>query len=112
GDCGRDQARVDRRVAARVKRELVVEGGAAAGEVEVAVLAEIDDRRAIGRRAVVDAPDPFAPERVADGCLQPAREALVAVVALERQLEGDAAVTLARQRLDLPPTRAEAGGSA
>jgi hypothetical protein len=108
GDAGRDQASVDRRVAARVQRQLVIEGGAGAGEVEVAVLAEVDDRRPIGRRAMVDAPGAVGRERVAHRHPHRAGKALVAVGAVQRKLQRDAAVGAARQRLDVPPALSEA----
>ena len=54
---GRDQRRVDRREAVRVDQQLVAEdvARALAGEVEVGVVGEVDDRGLVGRRRVVDA---------------------------------------------------------
>ena len=105
---GRDQRRVDRQEAAGLQRQLLIERAAAAGEVVVAVVRQVDDRRPARRRAVVDAPFVRRGERVAHGHVEPAGVVLVAVVARQRELERDAAVGLCRQTLDRPPALAEA----
>ena len=53
---GRDQRRVDRREAVGLELQLVAEDRALAlaGQVEVGVVREVDDRRRVGRRRVVD----------------------------------------------------------
>ena len=51
---GRDQRAVDRRVAVRLDHQLVPEHVAAARQVEVGVLGQVDRRRLVGGRVIVD----------------------------------------------------------
>ena len=90
---GRDQRRVHRRVAARVELELVVVDvpRPLAGEVEVGVVGEVDHRRLVGRRLVVDVQLVPVVEPVEDLDRQRSRVALLAVGGRVRQAHADGA---------------------
>ena len=101
---GRDRGRVDRRVVGGHQLQLVVVGaaGALAGEVEVGVVGQVDDRRRVGRRVVVDPQLVVVGQGVGDLDLERAGVALLAVRAgvAEPQADAVAVGDLAR-----PPRR-------
>ena len=78
---GRDQRRVDRRVAVGVQPQLVVldRPGALAGQVEVGVVGQVDVGRLVGRGGVVHLQPVAVVERVDHGHRQRAGEAALAV---------------------------------
>ena len=97
---GRDQALHDRRVAVGVDLHHVAVDGAdaLAGEVEVGVLRDVDRRRLVGLRVVVDDQRVGVGERVGHRQLQRAGVALVAVLAGQRELQRGAVGALDRRR--------------
>ena len=76
---GRNQRRIDRRVSIGVDRQLVPEDVAAAGKIEITVLRQVDVRRLVGPRQVVDDELVAVVERVGDLDDQLARITLFAV---------------------------------
>ena len=78
---GGNQRRVHRREAIRVERELVLQdvAGSGSGEIEVAVLREVDRRRLVGGGVVVDDQLVGRRQRVGDAGVEVAGIAFVAV---------------------------------
>ena len=89
---GRDQGRVDRRVAVGVDPQLVVfdRARALAREVEVGVVGQVHHGRLVGGGRVVHLQPVAIVERVDDGHRQPAGEPALAVRAHARELHADA----------------------
>ncbi len=101
------QLAVDRRVAIRVDHQLVAENvGAGPGEVEVTVLRQIDVRRLIGGRGVVDNQLVVVGEAVDHSHLQVAGIAFFAVGADPREAERILAQDLRLPQVLVEPSRA------
>ena len=85
----RDQAVVDRREPVGGDHQLVAEdvARAVAGQVEVAVVGQVDRRRLVGRRGVVDPQLVLVGQRVDDRDVEVARIAFLAVRAEVGQLQ-------------------------
>ena len=103
-----NRGRVHRRVFVRIDRELVVEDSArtVAGQVEVGMARQVDHRRLVGGRRVVDAEFILVVQGVGHLDVEVAGIALVAVRAQIGELEADAVA--ARQFLHLPDMLVEA----
>ena len=97
---GGNQRGVHRRETIGVDRQSMIEDVAASGEIEITVLCEVDDRRLVGRRVVVDRQRVRRRQRVRDCDVQRSRISFVSVLALERV--GDTDVSAALERLGAP----------
>nr|WP_254453605.1 hypothetical protein [Siccirubricoccus sp. G192] len=101
---GRDQGRIHGREASGGKGERMVQDVAAAGQVEVAVVGEVEHGRPAGAGLIVDRERAIPCQRIAHRNPQRAGEALVAVRAEMR--EGQRTAARLRRRLPQRPVEA------
>ena len=97
---GRNQRRIDWRVAFSEQRESMTEHVARAREIEERVIGDIDDRRPVGRRAVLHRQLVALAERICGGNLQ--RAWIAAGTVRTHVTEHDACGRTASHLVDLP----------